>query len=346
MSLTAAALRRVAVAAQTTTAAGITWALASFAAWSWPAALATGAAIVLALFCASVAIAFFVTLNGLGLPKKDRIALMPADTRPAPLGIARALRCYASECMVVFRMFNWLQPFRSRLKIPPSADASPGRDAPTVLLVHGYGCNHAVWLDMAPHLAAAGYRCETIDLEPVLGDIDDYAAPLLARMHDIATRTGRPPLLVCHSMGGLAARAAQVRAVHSTGSEAPCSGIVTLGSPHHGCVLARHGSGLNARQMRWLSPWLRALADAETTAQRARIVSIFSWHDSIAGPAGTSWLEGARHVALRGIGHVSLLRHPDAIAATLDALAMLATRATGANISPAPVAKPRATEPT
>ncbi|QET02330.1 alpha/beta fold hydrolase [Cupriavidus pauculus] len=335
MSLTAAALRRVAVAVQTTAAAGIAWALASFAAWPWTVALATGIVIVLAVFCASVALAFFVTLHGVGLPRRDRVALLPENIRPAPLGIAQALRCYASECIVVFRMFNWLQPFRSRLTVPRAADTHPGRDAPTVLLVHGYGCNHAVWLDMAPHLAAHGYRCETIDLEPVLGDIDDYAPPLLARMREIATRTGRSPLLVCHSMGGLAARAAQVQAMRTTGNDAPCSGIVTLGSPHHGCVLARHGSGRNARQMRWLSPWLRALADAETTAQRARIVSIFSWHDSIAGPAGTSWLDGARHVPLTGIGHVSLLRHPGAIAATLDALAVL-TQAPRAPVLAAP----------
>jgi len=327
MSLSAAALRRVAVAVQVTAAVGVAWALksiAAFAAWSWPLALVVGAAIALLLFGVSVALAFAITLNGVGIPPRDRFALLPAGMRPAPLGFRRALRCYLGECIVVFRMFNWLQPFRSRLKL--AAPTTPRPDAPTVLLVHGYGCNHAVWLDMAPHLAAAGHRCEAIDLEPVLGDIDDYAAPLLARMREIAARTGTPPLLVCHSMGGLAARAAQVQAMRTTGTEAPCGGIVTLGSPHHGCVLARHGSGHNARQMRWLSPWLRTLADAETTTQRARIVSIFSWHDSIAGPAGTSYLDGARHVPLQGIGHVSLLRHPDAIAATLAALELLTAR--------------------
>ncbi|PLP98666.1 esterase/lipase family protein [Cupriavidus pauculus] len=320
MSLTAAALRRVAVLVQTTAACGLAAWLALGHGWAWAPALAAGLAAVLLAFGASVAMAFGTTLGGLGIPRRDRLPL--PDQAPARhrLGTGAALRCYLAECRAVFRMFNWLQPFRSRLTLaqPPR----PLPDTPHVLLVHGYGCNHAVWLDMAPALAAAGYCCEAIDLTPVLGDIDDYAPPLLARMREMQARTGQAPLLVCHSMGGLAARAALVLA-EQAGGGAPCAGIVTLGSPHQGCALARFGSGVNARQMRWQSPWLTTLAAAETPAMHARIVSVFSWHDSIAGPPGTSWLDGAQHLALDGIGHVSLLRDPRATQATLAALAML-----------------------
>ncbi|WP_066738997.1 triacylglycerol lipase [Cupriavidus sp. D384] len=320
MSLTAAALRRVAVLVQATAACGLAAWLALDHGWTWPPALAAGLAAVLLAFGASVAMAFGATLGGLGIPRRNRPPL--SDQAPARqrLGVSRALRCFLAECRAVFRMFNWLQPFRSRLALaqPPR----PLPDTPPVLLVHGYGCNHAVWLDMAPALADAGYRCEAIDLAPVLGDIDDYAPQLLARMREIQARSGQAPLLVCHSMGGLAARAAQVLAEHSGGGFA-CTGIVTLGSPHQGCALARFGSGRNALQMRWQSAWLAALAAAETPEMRARIVSVFSWHDSIAGPAGTSWLDGAQHVALDGIGHVSLLRDPRAVQATLTALTML-----------------------
>jgi hypothetical protein len=77
------------------------------------------------------------------------------------------------------------------------------------------------------------------------------------------------------------------------------------------------------RPLRCGSPWLKALAEAETPATRARMVSIFSWHDSIAGPPCTAWLEGARHVPLAGIGHVSLLRDPRAVTAVVEALATL-----------------------
>lgn len=320
MSLSAAALRRVAVLVQTATACGLAAWLALGHGWAWLPALAAGLSAVLVAFGAGVAMAFGATLGGLGIPQQDRPPL--PDHAPARhrLGAAAAWHCFLAECHAVFRMFNWLQPFRSRL--PLAQAPAPLPDTPHVLLVHGYGCNHAVWLDMAPALAAAGYRCEAIDLTPVLGDIDDYALQLLARMREIQARTGRAPLLVCHSMGGLAARAAAVLAARA-GGDTPCAGIVTLGSPHHGCALARLGSGRNARQMRWHSPWLATLAAAETPPLRARIVSIFSWHDSIAGPPGTSWLDGAQHLALDGIGHVSLLRDPRAAQATLAALAML-----------------------
>jgi len=328
MSLTAAALRRAAVAVQVAAVGGLAAALAGGAGWSWPLAAAAGIMAVLATFWLSVAIAFVATLSGLGVPDSTRRPKPPDVPSPQPLGGRDALACYLNECRAVFRMFNWLQPFRSRLTFAQPANPLP--DAPCVLLVHGYGCNHAVWLDMAPALAAAGYRCEGIDLTPVLGDIDDYAPRLLARLREMQARTGSAPLLVCHSMGGLAARAAQVLAA-AADEPAPCAGIVTLGSPHYGCALARFGGGRNARQMRWASPWLTTLATSETPEMRARIVSIFSWHDSIAGPAGTSWLEGVHHIPLSGIGHVSLLRDRRAVDATLAGLAALRTR-----IAPAP----------
>ncbi len=326
MSLSAAGVRRVAVAVQVAAVAGVAAWLAHEAHWPLPLAWLGAATLGLALFCLSIAFAFAITLRGFGLTAATRPPQPPAallETR-TPLGLTQAIACYLTECVAVFRMFNWLQPFCSGRAF--AATAGPRADAPPVLLVHGYGCNHAVWLDLQPQLAAAGYSCEAIDLEPVLGDIDDYAAALLARMHRIAARTGRAPLLVCHSMGGLAARAALRLARREAHANAPlpCAGIVTLGSPHHGCPLAHYGAGTNSRQMRG-GDWLRLLAAAETPGERARIVSVFSWHDSIAGPAGTACLDGAHHIALAGIGHVSLLRHPRAIAAVRKALELLAS---------------------
>lgn len=326
MNLSAAGVRRVAVALQLGAAVGIAAWLTTAGGWPWPAAALAGVLAVLALLALGIATAFAATLSGHRLSAASRPPLPPAALRDArqPLGFGKAIACYAAEYRAVFRMFNWLQPFRSGRPFAPAAPGGPGHHAPTVLLVHGYGCNHAVWLDMQPVLAAAGYRCETIDLEPVLGDIDDYAVALLARLREIAAHTGRPPLVVCHSMGGLAARAALRLARREAPDAAPpCAGIVTLGTPHHGCALARYGTGPNGRQMRCGGDWLRALAASESPRDRARMVSIFSWHDSIAGPAGTGWLEGAGHIALAGIGHVSLLTRPRAAAAVLEALRRL-----------------------
>jgi triacylglycerol esterase/lipase EstA (alpha/beta hydrolase family) len=320
MTLSAAGTRRVAVTLQAATGAGIGWQLTQQAGWNWPVALLAGIMVVLAGLAAGIGLAFAMTRRGTGVARHQRPPPAPAGLASGrlPLRLPEAIRCFASEYIAVFRMFNWLQPFCSHRRYVPPADTSAARQTPTVLLVHGYACNHAVWLDLQPALAASGYPCEAIDLEPVLGDLDDYADALRRHIGQVRARTGRPPLLVCHSMGGLVARAALARSGESLGA-----GVVTLGTPHHGCALARYGAGRNAWQMRCGSPWLRALAEAEPPVLRTRIVSIFSWHDSIAGPPGTSWLDGAQHKALSGIGHVSLLRDPRSVTAVLEALASL-----------------------
>lgn len=320
MTLSAAGARRVAVMLQAAAAAGIAWLLTQQAGWHWPAALAAGAVAVLGGLAVGIALAFAMTRQGTGVSRQQWPPSAPttlASSRQS-LPLAEAIRCFALEYVAVFRMFNWLQPFCSHRRYAAPANAITAGHAPTVLLVHGYACNHAVWLDLQPALAAAGYRCEAIDMEPVLGDIDDYADALLQHIEQLTARTGNAPLLVCHSMGGLAARAALAKGAHGV-----CAGIVTLGTPHHGCALARFGAGRNAWQMRCGGPWLTALAAAESPALRARMVSIFSWHDSIAGPPCTSWLDGARHIALTGIGHVSLLRDRRAVTAVVEALATL-----------------------
>ncbi|CAG9165349.1 hypothetical protein LMG23992_00448 [Cupriavidus laharis] len=320
MTLSAAGARRVAVMLQAATAAGIGWQLTQHAGWNWPAAWLAGVLAVLAGLALGIGLAFAMTRHGAGVARHQQPPPAPAwlASGRQPLQLADAIRCFANEYIAVFRMFNWLQPFCSHRRYVQPSDSLPARQTPTVLLVHGYACNHAVWLDLQPALAAAGYHCEAIDMEPVLGDIDDYADALLQHIEQIRARTGRAPLLVCHSMGGLAARAALSRRARDL-----CAGVVTLGTPHHGCAVARFGAGRNAWQMRCGSPWLKALADAEAPALRARVVSIFSWHDSIAGPPCTSWLDGARHMPLAGIGHVSLLRDPRAVAAVVAALAAL-----------------------
>lgn len=222
--------------------------------------------------------------------------------------------------MAVWRMFNIVQPFRSSCTWP--SPAAPRATAPPLLLIHGYGCNHAVWQDLQPKLAYAGYNCEWLDLLPMLGDIDDYGQQIAAHAARLHARHGTAPILICHSMGGLAARAA-LRVGRQTGSALTIAHLITLGTPHQGTALAHYGQGHNARQMRCGSDWLAELARGEMPHERTRITSIFSWHDSIVGPPGTGWLDGAQHRPLSGLGHVSLLTDAVAHDAVLAALAEL-----------------------
>ncbi|ANJ71857.1 alpha/beta fold hydrolase [Ralstonia insidiosa] len=300
-SLTAANARRIAVVLQCAATLAVAWAAHHWGALRWPGTAAVAAAALVLGYLISVGWAFLIASTSLGTaipddPVWDRMPV-PREQR---IGVAGFIACWLRECASVAWMFNVLQPFRAQAVF--DAAAGGGTRVP-VLMIHGYGCNRAVWLPMQKHLAAAGHPTEAIDLMPLLGDIDDYAQDIAAVVARMTHTYGRAPVLLCHSMGGLAARAL----LRQSAQACPVAHVITLGTPHRGTAMARSGRGRNVRQMAWASAWLRQLAASETPAVRARITSVFSWHDSIVGPAGASWLEGARHVPLSGIGHVSLL---------------------------------------
>ena len=118
------------------------------------------------------------------------------------------------------------------------------------------------WTPWLRELRAADRAFVAVDLEPVFGSIDRYVQTIDAAIVRVTAATGQPPLLICHSMGGLAARAwlrdADGARVHR---------IVTLGTPHRGTWLARFGRTANGRQMRMGGEWLQRI-DGERTSVR------------------------------------------------------------------------------
>ena len=199
-----------------------------------------------------------------------------------------------------FRLFPFARPY--------THEVDDDRGCP-VLLIHGYGANSGFWQRLHQRLSADRIRHRALDLEPVLGSIDSYAdrieaaaADLLAASHD------SPIILVCHSMGGLAARAWLRRHGHQRVAK-----IITLGTPHAGSLLAGYGIGVNARQMLPASAWnteeqhwLSALAKSEESSVRSLFVSLWSRHDNIVMPQASAELAGAKNIAIEGVGHVAL----------------------------------------
>jgi len=325
-SLTAANARRVAVALQCLATLTVGWAAHRWGGLGWAGAAAAAAVALVLGYLVSVGWAFVVTRTTLGTAIPDDPAW---DRMPVPqehrISAAGFIACWLRECVSVAWMFNVLQPFRAQAAFDMPAEG--GKRVP-VLMIHGYGCNRAVWLPLQKHLAATGHPSDAIDLMPLLGDIDDYARDIAGAVARMTSVHGRTPVLLCHSMGGLAARALLRQAPEAC----TVAHVITLGTPHRGTAMARSGRGHNVRQMAWASPWLRQLAASETPAVRARITSIFSWHDSIVGPAGASWLEGARHISFAAIGHVSLLCDAHVRDAVLAELARIE------GVQPAPTA--------
>jgi triacylglycerol esterase/lipase EstA (alpha/beta hydrolase family) len=82
--------------------------------------------------------------------------------------------------------------------------------------------------------------------------------------------------------------------------------VVTIGTPHHGSVLAWFCPGASLAQMRPGNAWLAALND-EKLDPSLRFVSLWSWHDSMVAPQTSSELPGATEVTLTGVGHNALL---------------------------------------
>ena len=108
-----------------------------------------------------------------------------------------------------------------------------------------------------------GHPFVAVDLEPVFGSIDQYVAIIDEAVERITRATGMAPVLVCHSMGGLAARAwLQAKAADSRVHH-----VITIGSPHHGTWLGRFSRVANGRQMRLDSGWLRRARRARRDAQ-------------------------------------------------------------------------------
>jgi predicted alpha/beta hydrolase family esterase len=293
-------------ALQTLTIALALWLLLALAGWLWWG-LAGWSALLMglgALLHVPLMAVEFVLL---------RLANRGEPVPPPSAG--EMLRAWSTEAAGAISVFGWAMPWcwrRHPDQLPADARGRRG-----LILVHGFVCNRGLWNPWWPRMRAAGVPCIAINLEPVFGSIDRYTAPIEDAVQRMTLATGRPPLLVAHSMGGLAVRAW----MRDFDGDARVHGVVTIGSPHRGTWLGRFGHARNAQQMRLHSPWLLALAAAEP-AQRYRRFTCFWGHcDNIVFPASTATLPGADNRHLRGHAHVHLLRHPAVLQTVLQRLA-------------------------
>ncbi|HET9976084.1 MAG TPA: alpha/beta fold hydrolase [Burkholderiaceae bacterium] len=233
---------------------------------------------------------------------------------PAPRAtLAQIARAWAAEVVTAPRVFCWLQPFRSR-RWPDRVEA--GGAPRGVLLVHGFVCNRGVWNPWLARLAARGVPCIAVDLEPVFGSIDDYTPTIDAAVRRLEAATGAAPVIVAHSMGGLA-----VRRWWAEHADERVHHLITIATPHHGTVLARFALSPNTRQMRRASPWLQALAAREDPRRRARVTCFYSHCDNIVVPPSTAALAGADNRHLAGVAHVHMVGRDEPWQALLERLA-------------------------
>ncbi len=285
--------------------------------WHWMAPRSTGWAL------AGLALPLLLHAAVLGL---QFVLMQRANARandPAPrASAAQLLRAWAAEIGASLRLFCWRQPFRSNavfdlLAMPGTARM--GLPTPrAVVLVHGFLCNRGVWLPWLRPLGEAGHVFEAVNLEPMLGTIDDYVPAVEAAVQRVTQLTGQAPVLLCHSMGGLVARAW----LRSAQDDTRVHRVITIGTPHQGTALADFAYSPNGRQMQLGGDWLELLKSSESPQRAALFTCWYSNCDNIVFPAHAATLPGADNRLLPGVAHVEMATHPKVVQVCLDELAL------------------------
>jgi triacylglycerol lipase len=216
----------------------------------------------------------------------------------AGMGVSGLLRAYWGELCNATVVFG-LHQVVGVSSVMDSLNSTQGKRG--VLLVHGYFCNRGLWRTEMARLRAKGVPHIAITLEPAFGSISHYAKALNDAVEKLYTLTSMPPVIVGHSMGGLAARAY----VAAYGADR-IARIITLGTPHHGTFQALAGMGENTQEMRLNSAWQATNAAQLSEAARAKFICFYSNGDNIVSPFESAKLEGADNRFVQSSGHLHL----------------------------------------
>lgn len=234
----------------------------------------------------------------------------PPGQRLGPVGFARL---FFGEAGAIALSWPLMILHRWLIRDPPPAPAPL-----PLLLVHGVLVNDGVWFAFRRDLARRGIGpVYAINYGPPLADIEHFSGQLKTRIDAICAATGAARVaLIGHSMGGLVSRAYLRRF-----GAARIASLTTIGTPHHGSMLAWTFFGCCLAQMRPGSRWLAGINGAESETPPVPTLSIWSRHDSMVAPQASAELAGARNVALVGIGHNALLNDADVMTRVAEAIA-------------------------
>lgn len=245
------------------------------------------------------------------------LVVVNRDDPAPPATLAELFSAWLGESLVAPQVFCWRQPFRSNA-FPDNLDApniTQGKRG--VVFIHGFFCNRGFWNPWLERLQGSGHAFVAVNLEPLFGSIDEYIPSIDEAVRKVTQATGLAPLLVCHSMGGLAARAW----LREKKAESRIQHVVTIGTPHSGTWLARFGHGTNGQQMRLASSWQNGLNHDMPEGRHAMFTCWYSTADNIVFPASTATLQGADNCLIRAKAHVQMAFVPAVVDATLARLA-------------------------
>jgi pimeloyl-ACP methyl ester carboxylesterase len=213
---------------------------------------------------------------------------------------------------IIMRPFGWIA---TRL---PEAGQS---DRPPVILLHGLFQNRSCLFWLQFRLRSAGYL-QTVSIStPPWRDMETLTESLVKKVDELRIKLKVEKfVLIGHSMGGMIAR----NYIQNRGGAAHVHGMVTLGSPHFGSKLAPFAISPMGRT---LLPGSEFLTKFNSVAwpEQAKAVSIYTRYDNIVLPAESAKMPGAQVMELDGMGHTSLLFHPRALRAVVQAVNQITT---------------------
>lgn len=187
--------------------------------------------------------------------------------------------------------------------LPPRRTApAVARGGPPILLVHGYMMNRSCMFVLYWGLRRFGFRnVSTMNYWPNAGPIEAAADQVAARVRELSRQhDGERVVVVAHSMGGLALRAALLDA-----PDLPIAKVIAIATPHSGTQMAYLAIGPAAEQLRPGSLFLEKIA----APPNVPLTSIYSRLDQIVFPA-TSAAFGDRIIEIEGVGHLTILLNP------------------------------------
>jgi triacylglycerol esterase/lipase EstA (alpha/beta hydrolase family) len=234
----------------------------------------------------------------------------------ARIGMKASARLFWNELRAIARSGPRMALYRRLIRDPDPAPA-----AAPVLLLHGVLCNSGVWYGFRKDLAARGIGpVYALSYGPPLASIELFADQVAAKVESILRETGAQRVAVVgHSMGAIVARAYLRRY-----GAANLVALITVGAPHHGSVHAWLFPGTCLGQLRPGNAWLAELNRAEDAPPPIRVVSLWSWHDSMVTPQTSGRLRGAEEIEMIGVGHNALLSDRRVRALVADELARIA----------------------
>ena len=223
------------------------------------------------------------------------------------------MSAWIGETFAAPRAFLWRQPFRWN-RIPDEFAVSPAKPCRGVVFVHGFFCNRGLWTPFLERLHHERIPFVAVNLEPVFGSIDEYCDIIQVAVEKMQQATSLAPVVVAHSMGGLAVRAWLATCPNASAVDR----VVTIASPHTGTRLARYSFAPNIAAMRIDSAWLRDLWSREPASTRAKFICFWSPCDNIVFPTRSATLPEADNRYLKATAHVQMALHPSALETILQ----------------------------